>query len=287
MEWSRDDHGGAPKPGLTSCSNVYTRGAMPKADGAPDPNESASRSFDLAAFHAQPAVALHHQIKEDLVLHLRSERFAPGLALPSEAALCAHYGVSRGTLRRALADLVSDGYLERHRGRGTFVTRSKLESGVVGAYNRFHLVGPPLDAGGRILQRRRIRASKDIGAMLDVKTGTQLWMLERVRFTQGTPVGLQTSFIPFDLCPGLARQDLAALHLIDLLREVYGVHLGSAREYVEPTVADGYAARHLGIRLRTPLFQIERTTYTVAGVIAEYRRAVLRGDIYRYRIELR
>ncbi|MGE5105403.1 MAG: UTRA domain-containing protein, partial [Betaproteobacteria bacterium] len=49
----------------------------------------------------------------------------------------------------------------------------------------------------------------------------------------------------------------------------------------------GYAARHLGIRARTPLFQIERTTYTVAGVIAEYRRAVLRGDIYRYRIELR
>ena len=249
--------------------------------------EPVARNFDLAPFHVQPAVALHHQIKEDIVLHLRSERFGPGLALPSEAVLCAHYRVSRGTLRRALADLVSDGYLERHRGRGTFVTRSKLESGVVGAYNRFHLVGPPLDAGGRILQCRRIRASRDIGAMLDIKTGTRLWMLERVRFTQGTPVGLQTSFLPFDLCPGLARQNLAALHLIDLLRDAYGVHLGSAVEYVEPTLADGYATRHLGVRLRTPLFQIERTTYTVTGVIAEYRRGVLRGDIYRYRIELR
>jgi GntR family transcriptional regulator len=260
---------------------------MMTADRAAAPSEPAARSFDLGAFHAQPVVALHHQIKEDLVLHLRSERFAPGLALPSEAALCAHYQVSRGTLRRALADLVSDGYLERHRGRGTFVTRSKLESGVVGVYNRFHLVGPPLDAGGRILQCRRIRASKDVGAILNVKTGTRLWMLERVRFTQGTPVGLQTSFLPFDLCPGLARQNLVELHLIDLLRDVYDVHLGSAIEYVEPTVADGYAARHLAVRLRTPLFQIERTTYTVAGVIAEYRRGVLRGDIYRYRIELR
>ena len=120
-----------------------------------------------------------------------------------------------------------------------------------------------------------------------VNTGTRLWMLERVRFTEGTPVGLQTSLLPFHLCPGLAREDLAAVHLIDLLRDVYNVHLGSAIEYVEPTVADGYAARHLGVRLRTPLFQIERTTYTVAGVIAEYRRGVLRGDIYRYRIELR
>jgi GntR family transcriptional regulator len=258
--------------------------AEPHAD---ESSETAPRTFDLAPFRAQPAVALHHQIKEDLVLHLRSERFPPGLALPSEATLCKHYRVSRGTLRRALADLVSDGYLERHRGRGTFVTRSKLESGVVGAYNRFHLVGPPLDAGGRILQCRSLRASRDIGAVMRVRTGTRLWMLERVRFTQGTPVGLQTSFLPFDLCPGLAREDLAALHLIDLLRDAYNVHLGSAIEYVEQTVADGYAARHLGVRLRTPLFQIERTTYTVAGVIAEYRRGVLRGDIYRYRIELR
>jgi len=241
----------------------------------------------IAAFKPQPAVALHHQIKEDLFLHLRSERFAPGLALPSEAVLCEHYGVSRGTLRRAIADLVSDGYLERYRGRGTFVSRSKLESGVVGSYNRFNVVGPPLDAGGRILLCRRIRAAKDIGAMLGVSAGTSLWMLERVRFTNGMPVSLQTSFLPLELCPGLARQNLAERHLIDVLDDVYGVHLGSAVEYVEPTVADGHAARQLGVRLRTPLFQIERTTYTVGGVIAEYRRAVLRGDVYRYRIELR
>jgi DNA-binding GntR family transcriptional regulator len=143
---------------------------MPAFEPAVAASEAAAGTFELAAFHPQPAVALHHQIKEDLVLHLRSERFAPGLALPSEATLCAHYGVSRGTLRRAVADLVYDGYLERYRGRGTFVSRSKLESGVVGAYNRFHLVGPPLDAGGRILLCRRIRANKDIGAMLGVKT---------------------------------------------------------------------------------------------------------------------
>jgi DNA-binding GntR family transcriptional regulator len=58
-------------------------------------------------------------------------------------------------------------------------------------------------------------------------------------------------------------------------------------EYLDPTVADGYAAKHLAVKVRTPLFQIERTTYTVTGIVAEYRRALLRGDNYRYRIELR
>ena len=257
---------------------------MPTADAT---SAATPRNLKLASFEPRPAVALHHQIKEDLFLHLRSERFTPGLALPSETALCEHYGVSRGTLRRAIQDLVSEGYLERYRGRGTFVSRSKLESGVVGAYNRFRVVGPALDPGGRVLLCRRILAAKDIAAMLDVRPGTRLWMLERLRFTAGKPVSLQTSFLPFALCPGLARQGLAERHLIDVLRDVYGVHLGSAVEYVEPTVADGYVARLLGVKLRTPLFQIERTTYTVTGTIAEYRRAVLRGDVYRYRVELR
>jgi GntR family transcriptional regulator len=72
-----------------------------------------------------------------------------------------------------------------------------------------------------------------------------------------------------------------------VLRDAYGVQLTSAVEYVEPTVADGYAARVLSVTPRTPLFQIERFTRSTRERVAEYRRALLRGDIYRYRIELR
>ena len=246
-----------------------------------------SATADLDAFEPRPAVALHHQIKEDLFLHLRSGRWAPGSELPTEESLCRHYGVSRGTVRRAIADLVTDGYVERHRGRGTFVSRPKLESGVVSSYSRFRVVGPALDPGGRVLFCRRIRAAKDVAAMMDLEAGTALWNLERVRFTQGKAVSVQTSFLPVAICPDLSRQPLATRHLIDVLGETYGVHLGSAVEYIDPTVADGYMARHLGVKVRTPLFQIERTTFTVQGAVAEYRRAVLRGDVYRYRIELR
>ncbi|MEO8544619.1 MAG: GntR family transcriptional regulator [Burkholderiaceae bacterium] len=241
----------------------------------------------LNSFEPRPAIALHHQIKEDLFLHLRAGRWAPGFELPPEEKLCLHYGVSRGTMRRAITDLATDGYVERHRGRGTFVSRPKLESGVEGSYSRFRVVGPPLDAGGRVLFCRRIDAAEDVAVMLKVEAGAPLWNLERIRFTQGEPVSLQTSFLPFELCPDLADQNLANEHLIEVLREVYGVHLGSAVEYLDPTVADGYAAKHLAVKVRTPLFQIERTTYTVTGVVAEYRRALLRGDNYRYRIELR
>jgi GntR family transcriptional regulator len=249
--------------------------AAPLAGGVPD------------AFQPRAAVALHHQIKEDVFLHLRSGRWPPGFELPSEDSLCRHYGVSRGTLRRAISDLVSDGYIERHRGRGTFVSRPKLESGVVGSYSRFAVIGPSLDPGGRVIACRKVRAVKDVASMLQIAPNGAIWRLERLRYTEQRPVTLQTSFIPLKLCADLPRHDLRTRHLVDVLREEYGVELTRAIEYVDPTVADGYAAKHLGVPVRTPLFQIERTTYSTGDVIAEYRRALLRGDVYRYRIELR
>jgi GntR family transcriptional regulator len=266
---------------------MYRQLNMDSQSAAPAASEPSSAGLDLEAFEPRPAVALHHQIKEDLFLHLRSGRWAPGAELPTEEALCRHYSVSRGTVRRAVADLVTEGYVVRQRGKGTFVSHPKLESGVVGSYSRFRVVGPPLDPGGRVLFCRRMRAAKDVAAMMQIEAGTPVWNLERVRYTEGTAVSVQTSFLPVALCPDLSRQPLQTEHLIDVLRDVYGVLLASAVELIDPTVADGYSARLLGVRVRTPLFQIERTTYTVAGAVAEYRRAVLRGDVYRYRIELR
>lgn len=260
------------------------RNASPAA-GTARPGTSAGD--DAETFTPQPAIALHHQIKEDLFLHLRSGRWPPGFELPTEAVLCRHYGVSRGTLRRAIGDLVTEGYIERHRGRGSYVARPKLESGVVGSYKSFRVVGPPLDPGGRVLACRRVRAIKDVASMLGRAPGLSIWRLERVRFTDGVPVSLQTSFIPVDVCPDLSRHDLRGRHLVDVLRDEYSVQLASSVEYVEPTIADGYASQALRVPARTPLFQIERITSGPDGSVVEYRRAVLRGDVYRYRIELR
>lgn len=257
-----------------------------RTDGAAAAEPVASID-DLDAFQPQPGIVLHHQIKEDLFLHLRSGRWPPGFELPSEESLCRHYGVSRGTLRRAIGDLVTEGYVERHRGRGSFVSRPKLESGVVGSYKGFRVDGPPLDPGGRVVACRRVRAAKDVAAMLGVAAGTPIWRLERVRFTNGVPVSVQTSFIPASMCPDLSRHDLRSRHLVDVLRDEYGVQLSRAVEYIEPTVADGYAARALSIPPKTPVFQIERITCLADDAVGEYRRALLRGDLYRYRIELR
>lgn len=239
------------------------------------------------AFAAQRDLALHHQVREDLLLKLRSGEWAPGVEIPPEPALCAHYGVSRGTLRRALGDLVNEGYLERFPGRGTFVRPPKLETGLAGSFGRFTVVGPSFGEASRLLFCRPSRASALLAAVLKLKPGEPIWHLERVRLAEGKPAALQASYLPRRLYPRLDRQPLASRFLLDIMAEEYGVALLRAVELVDPTLADGYAARQLGIRAGTPLFRVERTTYTSGERVAEYRRSVLRGDIFRYRNEFR
>jgi DNA-binding GntR family transcriptional regulator len=249
-------------------------------------SSSARRSLEAAGpFKKRPGVSLHHQIKDDLFHRLRSGDWPPGTELPPETALCAYYDVSRGTLRRAVAELVAEGYIERHSGQGSFVCHPKLESGVTSSYSRMSVVGPEVDPGGQILFCRSATPNPHIASVMG--SGDPVWRLERVRFTRQQPVALQTSFIPVALCPDLGRADLKTRHLVEVMREKYGIHLGRAVEYLEPAVADGHVSKHLSVPLHAPVFHIERSTYTVEGRIVEYRNAYLRGDIYRYRVELR
>lgn len=239
------------------------------------------------AFSPQPAVALHHQVKADLLLRLRAGTWPPGSEIPPEPKLCAHYRVSRGTLRRAIGDLVNEGYLERFRGRGTFVSPPKLESRFAGSFGRFTVIGPSLESRSRVLFCRRMRAQESIAAVLGVERGEALWHLERVRFAGERPAALQASYLPCALFPELPRQPLGSRFLLDVMTEVYAVPLLRAVEVVDPTSADSYAARQLGVKAGTPLFRVERRTYSTAERVVEYRLSVLRGDIFRYRTEFR
>jgi len=241
----------------------------------------------LNVFEPEPVVPLHHQVTTDLAMQLRLGRWAPGAIIPSEQELCSHYGVSRGTVRRALESLARDGIIERHPGRGSFLCRPKSEGQIAGSYTRFRVEGPPLDAGGRILSFSRRRASPEIAEVLSLRRSEQLFRFERIRFVNRTPVALQLSFVPERICPRLTAKQLQESHLIDVLRDRFGIEFTHADEYIEPALADDYVAQHLTLLPNTPIFQLERRTYLADGRVGEFRRAVMRGDIYRYKVELR
>jgi GntR family transcriptional regulator len=126
-----------------------------------------------------------------------------------------------------------------------------------------------------------------VAQILSLRRGAPAWRLERLRTLQGEKATIQVSWLPAALCPELDRAELERRHLVDVLRDRWRVEFTHADEFIEPTVADARTAGRLGIAAGTPMFRLERHTYLPNGQVGEYRQALLRGDIYRYRVELR
>jgi GntR family transcriptional regulator len=241
----------------------------------------------LPGFEREALLPLHHQVRAHLARLLRAGHFVPGTPMPGEPELCLHYRVSRGTLRHALAELARDGLIDRQQGRGSFARAPKREGAIAGSYRRFRADGPPLDPGCRLLGLRRVPASAEVAEALSLPPGAPSWRLERLRCIQGEPAGIQLSWLPAGLCPALQAAELEQRHLVDVLRDRWGVEFSHADEFIEPAIADARTAKRLGIPAGTPMFRLERRTWLPNGRLGEYRHALMRGDLYRYRVELR
>jgi GntR family transcriptional regulator len=231
-------------------------------------------------------IPLCRKIREDLAVQIRSGRWRVDEEIPSEAALCRQYGASRGTIRQALAELVQQGLIYRQQGRGSFVQRPKLEGSVLGSY-RLYMSRMPLDARSQVLVCRSRPATREIQKALALATRAEVYELQRIRYVNGIPISLQASYLPSQLCPGLEKVDLSKEALYAILEREFGVVFLRAEEFIEPVLADARVARYLNIRRGSPVFLVERTSYMADDRVGEFRRGHMRGDLYRYRIDLR
>jgi GntR family transcriptional regulator len=230
---------------------------------------------------------LYHQIKEAITRQIVSGRWLPGHELPSEVDLCSHFGVSRGTLRRSLDDLQNRGLIVRRQGRGTFVESPKFEGSVLGSYRNFTGGALPHDPVSRLLGIERRRASTDMQRLLQLERRDWVWQVRRVQFMGGIPITLSTSFIPVSLAPRLDKEDLEGAPLYTLLAQRYALVFLRAEEFLEPVIADEFVAQTLQVPVGTPVFMVERHSFLVGDRPGEFRQAYMRGDRYRYRIDLR
>jgi GntR family transcriptional regulator len=234
----------------------------------------------------QGRTPLCRKVREELALQIRSGRWGVDQEIPSEAALCRQYRASRGTIRQALAGLVEQGLIYRRQGRGSFVQRPKLEGSVLGSY-RLYMSRMPLDARSHVLLCRRRTAPREAQKILGLAEAEDIYELQRIRYVNDTPISLQVSYLPAVLCPGLEQVDLSQEALYAILAREYRVVFLRAEEFIEPVLADARVARHLHIRRRAPVFLVERTSYMADERVGEFRRGHMRGDLYRYRIDLR
>jgi GntR family transcriptional regulator len=240
-------------------------------------------SFTLRSDSPLP---LYYQLEQALRSMIASGSWSPGSLICSERELMQAAGVSRATVRQAIGNLMREGLLERVHGRGTFVARPKLEQEMRSVYSFAEQMGAQgLQLEDQLLQRHRVPASTELAALLAVGLGSPLIHLKRVRFLGSTPLMLDSSYVPYHLCPGLLTEPFES-PLYRLLAERYGLPPVHCADVLEPVLADEAQAHLLQIDPGAPLMFLERVTFTRGDVPLHVARNYIPGSRCRFRINL-
>ncbi len=239
-------------------------------------------------FQKKAGVPLYLQIKEHLLAKIDAGTWPEETMIPTESELCQEYDVSKITVREAIKLLVRDGRLSRIPGKGTFITRQKIEQKLdrFFSFTRWAKQNDLVPAS-RILKVETVPCDVHIARHLEIPEGEQVTQVERLRLGNSEPLMLEVIWVPTSLCPDLHIHDLANVPLNDILANEYGLSLVRARESIEPQTADEYVSRLLAIEKEVLLLHVEHTAYTAAGRIAYFVISSYRGDRVKFSIELK
>jgi len=231
-------------------------------------------------------IPLYHQLTEELRENIENGDWLPHSLIPSETELCEKYGVSRGTVRQALSQLVQEGLLYRKQGRGTFVAEPKITQQL----NKFYSFAQDMREKGlkpssKVLQNEKILPDSYIKNVLGLKEKEMVYKIMRLRLADEEPLILETSYLVEELFPDLDREDVEKVPLYDIIIKKYRIRITRAKETFEPILVDRFEAEKLQIPLGSPALLVKRITYT-AGIPFEFRKSIVRGDKCSYSVEL-
>jgi len=233
-------------------------------------------------------VALYYQIEAFLRRRIEAGEFAPGEQLPTEDELMEYFGVSRVTVRRALADLSDQGLLVRRAGKGTFVIGPKVNQGLnvlISFTEQIRTIGKTPSSRLLILDIRS--ASSEVQKALDLPVGSEVILMKRLRLADGEPIALEWIYLPYPLCAPVMAQDWTTLSAVAFLEQHFGCPMGFSDFVLEAKSANSEEAEMLGLSRGAPVLFVVNTDFMSNGQRACYGRSTYRADQYRFSSRVR
>lgn len=229
---------------------------------------------------------LYRHVYQVMLDRIINGELGPGAMLPSETDLGTQLGVSQGTARKALSELVQAGILDRQQGRGTFVATTTPENAL---FHFFRLRKP--DGSMAIpslvseqFSRRRIRA-KERGLFPDGEE--HVYEISRLRRVDTILAAHEIICLPAGLFPGLTERAPMPNALYPFYQQVYGIAIARAEESITAGTAAAQDSERLDISEGTPLLVIERKAYDLSNRLIELRFSKYLTGKLHYEITLK
>lgn len=230
---------------------------------------------------------LYRWLTETLREDISQGVYRPGDLLPPEHELMRRYDLSSTTVRRAVHELVSEGWIYRKAGKGTFVRRARVEEHLSRLTSfveemRSRNITPSF----RLVCAKPCVPPADAARALNLTDGQAAFYIERVQLGNGEPIALARGYWRSEIGEQLARHDLDVVGLYEMLEETLRVPLLEADESISAAVADADLARKLEVQRRAPLVMLRRVSYSTDMRPVEHTTTFYRADRYEYKIRL-
>ena len=238
--------------------------------------------------HRRHANPLYTEVKNRLMRGLVAGEWKAGQPIPSEGQLADRYGVSVGTVRRAVDELVAEKIVQRRQGSGTYVAAHTEDRQL---YYFFHIVGrnqgkePPTH---ELLSFRSIRADPEAAARLQINRGDRVYRVHNVLKLSGRPVVFDEITLPAASFPDLTKTLFTARAgtIYGLYQARYGINVIRISERLSAARATARQAAELAMREGDPALVIQRVAYTYHDIPVEYRSSCVNTARHEYLSDL-
>ena len=231
----------------------------------------------------------YYILKKVLEEKIENGEFPADEPIPSERELMEMYQVSRITVRKAVDELVNEGYLHKIQGKGTYVKTDERSSNLFAITSCTEdVVRMGMKPTKKVMVAELVYANAKRAKALEITQEERVFMLGRILFADQEPLNYTVTFLPEKLFPGIDRHSFDRESLYQVLQEEYGVRLTKARRTIEAILARDEVAEYLDIEEGSPIILFRCVTYGIVNgkeIPVENFKCYYRTDKFKFYID--
>ena len=222
---------------------------------------------------------IYHSIKK----RIEAQDYPYQSLLPSENTLIEEYACSRNTVRRALAELVADGYVQTMQGRGVRVIYQPVgkTTFTIGSIETFQETARRnrLRAVTKVTKFETVIADECFAAKSGFSVGDELWSIERVRYLDGKALILDVNYFLKEFVPGLTPQ-IAASSIYDYIENTLGMQIITSKRRMTVEHATARDEKLLDMGTYGCVAVVVNQTFNATGLLFEYTQSRHQPDYF-------
>lgn len=229
-------------------------------------------------------IPAYFQLKKYIIDCISSGEWKKDKPIPSERELALFAKVSRMTVRQAINELVNEGILYRIKGKGTFITKNKIEQKNIMSFSKM-VKSKGMIPKTEILEFDLNGYYPDIAELMGLESKTEFYRIKRLRKAGDLPMAIEEVFIPAENCRDIQKFDLTG-SLYDILHQQYQIKISRMDVNIEAVLPDTHQQELLSIGSDVPLLKVCGNTIADIGIELFHEISFYRSDKLSFKVSI-